>query len=134
MKTIRTRIGLELPSFILVVFTFCFYNDILLRNWTVLFFPITLFILVIGFSFSIRYSIDGHFFIIRNSIFSTTKIDRKDIYKVEKTWNLLSAPAPSISGRVEIYYKNTSIVISPKDFNKLTSELLKINPNLIIKK
>ncbi len=125
MKTIRTKIGLQLPSFILVVFTFCFYNDILLRNWSVLFFPIILFILVMGLCFSIRYSIDGHFFIIRNSIFSTTKIDIKDIDKVEKTWNLLSAPAPSISGRVEIYYKNTSIVISPKDFDELTSELLK---------
>jgi len=133
MITIPTKIGLELPSFILAVFIICFYNDILLRNWSALIFPIVLFILILALCFSIKYSIDGDFFRVKNSIFGITKIDVKEIYKIEKTWNLLSSPAPSITGRVEIYYKNNSIVISPKNFEELKKELLKINPNITIK-
>lgn len=46
---------------------------------------------------------------------------------------MLSAPAPGIFGRVEIYYNNSIIVIAPGDFNQLKSELLKINPNITVK-
>ena len=53
--------------------------------------------------------------------------------KNKKTWNLLSAPAPSIMGRIEIYYKDDSIVISPRDFDELKNELLRINPNITVK-
>lgn len=133
MKSIPVRIGWELLLFILVVMIFSTYQEILKLNWIALLFPIFIFVLVLWLCFSIKYYLDDEFLYIKNSIFGTTKIDVKEIYKIEKSWNLLSSPAPSIIGRVEIYYKNNSIVISLRDFEELKNELLRINPNITVK-
>ncbi|NML56365.1 PH domain-containing protein [Chryseobacterium cheonjiense] len=47
---------------------------------------------------------------------------------------MISSPAPSIMGRVEIYYQSGSIVISPKDFNDFERDLLAVNPGITVKK
>lgn len=133
MKNIPVKIGWELLLFILTVMIFSTYQEILKLNWKALIFPIIIFALVLGLCFSIKYKLDNEFLYVKNSIFGTTKIDVKDIYKIEKTWNLISSPAPSITGRVEIYFKNDSIVISPKNSEELKNELLKINPNINVK-
>ena len=67
------------------------------------------------------------------SPFHNLKIDIQSITKIEKTSNLFSSPAPSIFGRVEVYYQNNSIVISPRNFDEFKNELLKMNPNIIVK-
>ena len=133
MKTINVRIGWELLLFILIVLTLSSYQQIITLEWKALVFPAIIFALILGLCFSIKYTIDKEFLYIKNSIFGTTKIDIKEIHKIEKTWNLLSAPAPSIMGRIEIYYKDDSIVISPRDFDELKNELLRINPNITVK-
>lgn len=133
MKSIPVKIGWELLLFILAVMVFSTYPEILKLNWIALFFPVIILGVVLWLCFSIKYYLDTDFFYIKNSIFGTTKINVKEIYKIEKTWNLLSSPAPSIIGRVEIYFKNNSIVISPKSFEELKNELLKINPNINVK-
>ncbi len=133
MKNIPVRIGWELLLFVFVVMIFSTYQEILKLNWKALISPIIILGLVFGLCFSIKYKLDQEFFYIKNSIFRTTKIDVKEIYKIEKTWNLLSSPAPSVIGRVEIYFKNNSIVISPRNFEEFRSELLKINPNINVK-
>lgn len=116
-----------------MVLTFSSYQQIITLEWKALVFPAIIFALILGLCFSIKYKIDKEFLYIKNSIFGTTKIDIKEIHKIEKTWNLLSAPAPSIMGRIEIYYKDDSIVISPRDFDELKNELLRINPNITVK-
>ncbi len=133
MKNIPVKIGWELLLFILIVIIFSTYQEILKLDWRALILPIIIFALVSGLCYSIKYKLDQEFFYVKNSIFGTTKIDVKDIYKIEKTRNLISSPAPSISGRVEIYFKNNSIVISPKNFEEFKNELLKINPNITVK-
>ena len=133
MKNIPVRVGWELLLFVFVVMIFSTYQEILKHNWKALTFLMIIFGLVSGLCFSIKYKLDQEFFYIKNSIFGTTKIDVKDIYKIEKTWNQLSSPAPSIMGRIEIYYKDDSIVISPRDFDELKNELLRINPNITVK-
>lgn len=133
MKNIPVRVGWELLLFVFVVMIFSTYQEILKHNWKALTFSMIIFGLVSGLRFSIKYKLDQEFFYIKNSIFGTTKIDVKDIYKIEKTWNQLSSPAPSVIGRVEIYYRNNSIVISPKNFEEFKNELLKINPNINVK-
>lgn len=62
-----------------------------------------------------------------------TFIDIGAIRKIERTWNLISSPAPSVTGRVEIHYNHHSIVISPKNFNDFKEALLKINPAITVK-
>ena len=95
-------------------------------------------LLVLGFTlicinaifFTITYSIDSTDFYIQNSVFGTTQIKIKDIQKIEKTSSILSAPAPSIFGRIEIFYSGGSIVISPKNYDDFVSKLIKISPKI----
>ena len=91
------------------------------------------FIFVTVCIFGIRYRIDDQTLKIRNGFFGTTKIDINKIERLEKTWNAISSPAPSVFGRVEIYFENNSIVISPKNFDEFKTELLKVNPNIVVK-
>lgn len=83
--------------------------------------------------FGIRYQMDDKTLVIRNGFFGKTFIDIGAIRKIERTWNLISSPAPSVTGRVEIHYNHHSIVISPKNFNDFKEALLKINPAITVK-
>lgn len=133
MKNIRSRIGWELLLLIFVILSIASFPDIGKQQWRNLLVPAVIFAFVLLMCLSIRYRIDHQYLYIVNSLFGTEKINVNAIYKIEKTWNMLSAPAPGIFGRVEIYYNNSSIVIAPGDFNQLKSELLKINPNITVK-
>lgn len=82
--------------------------------------------------FGIRYQIKDEKLIVTNSFFWKTEIKIKEIFKIEKTWNMLASPAPSVFGRVEIYFPGDSLVISPKNFEEFKKEILKINPNIIV--
>ena len=133
MKNIPVKIGWEILLFVLAVLILTNYHELINKNWIAIAILTSIFGLILGLGFSIKYSLDEEFLYIRNSVFGTTKIDVRDIYKIEKTWNLISSPAPSIIGRVEIYYQNESVVISPKSFEDFKNEVLKINPNITVK-
>ena len=83
--------------------------------------------------FGIKYKIKGKRLVVSNGIFGKTKININEISKIEKTSNLLSSPAPSLFERIEIYYDDRSIVISPKYFEDYKCAMLEINPNIEIK-
>ena len=83
--------------------------------------------------FSIKYYSDDEYFYIKSGIFGTQKIKISDIYKIEKSNNLIASPAPSIFGRSEIYFTNGSVVISPKNFQNFVQIITKVNPNITIK-
>lgn len=133
MKNIPVRIGWEIVAPIILIIFFSNFSNIKNQNWKALITPgiITVFVLMV--IFGIRYRVDSTTLYIKNLIFGTTKIPVADISKIEKTWNPLSSPAPGIFGRVEIYYRNNSIIISPKNFEEFKTELLKINPNITVK-
>ena len=134
MKNIPARIGWELilPIFLIILLPM----SLEARNgsWEIILVACAIFAAIILMMLTIRYKIDAEFLYVKNSIFGTTKIEVNDIYKIEKTANIMSAPAPSIIGRVEIYFTNGSIIISPKNFNDFENELLKLNPNITVKK
>ena len=73
------------------------------------------------------------FLVVKNGIFGEKKIPIKAIYKIEKTWNIIAAPAPAILGRIEIYYGTNSIVISPKNLDEFSDILKELNPNIDFK-
>ncbi|KFC18784.1 PH domain-containing protein [Chryseobacterium sp. FH1] len=133
MKSIPVKIGWKILLFVLAVLILTNYQELINKNWKAIAIVTSIFGLILGLCFSIKYYLDEEFLYIKNSVFGTTKIDVRDIYKIEKTWNLLSSPAPSIIGRVEIYYQNESVVISPKSFENFKNEVLKINPNITVK-
>ena len=58
-------------------------------------------------------------------------IEIEKITAISKTNSLLSSPAASITGRIELNYgKYSSIIISPKNKMAFIEDLIKINPNI----
>ena len=134
MIRIPVKIGWELPTILLVVFAPLIYSAINDEVWLAVGISIFISIFIALVVLGIRYAMDDEFLYIKYFPFITKKIEIKNIYKIEKTWNLISSPAPSISGRVEIYWPAyNSIVISPKDFEFFKQEILKRNPNIEVK-
>ena len=133
MKNIPVKIGWELVIPILLIIAVSNFSAIKSESWKAFITPVLILGFVLVVIFGIRYRIDSQKLYIQNSIFGTTKINIDDISRIEKTWNPLSSPAPSIFGRVQIYYTNGSIIISPKNYEEFKNELLKINPNITVK-
>lgn len=133
MNNIPVKIGWELVIPILLIIAVSNFSAIKSESWKALIAPVLILGFVLVVIFGIRYRIDSQKLYVQNSIFGTTKININDISRIEKTWNPLSSPAPSIFGRVQIYYTNGSIIISPKNYEEFKNELLKINPNITVK-
>ncbi len=132
-KKIPVKIGWELLIILLLPFVFMVYGTI--DQPEILAIVVSIFyLLFVGFTlFGIRYTIEKDNLIITNGFFWKTEIKIKEIFKIEKTWNMLASPAPSVFGRVEIYFPGNSIVISPKNFEEFKKEILKINPKITVK-
>ena len=133
MKKIPVKYGIDTFIIILLPFLFIISESISNEKFSGILVSFAVFAFVCWMIFGIQYFLDGQFLIIKNSFFGKTKIDINEITKVEKTSNMLSSPAPSLTGRIEIYYGNKSIVISPKFFEDFKNELLRINPNINFK-
>lgn len=133
MKKIPVKYGIETFIIILLPFLFIISESISNEKFSGILVSFAVLVFVCWVIFGIQYFVDGQFLIIKNSFFGKTKIDINEINKVEKTSNMLSSPAPSLTGRIEIYYENKSIVISPKFFEEFKNELLRINPNINFK-
>lgn len=133
MKKIPVKYGIDTFIIILLPFLFIISESISNEKFSGIFVSFAVLAFVCWVIFGIQYFVDGQFLIIKNSFFGKTKIDINEITKVEKTSNMLSSPAPSLTGRIEIYYGNKSIVISPKFFEDFKNELLRINPNINFK-
>ena len=130
MKKIPVKYGIDTFIIILLPFLFIISESISNEKFSGILVSFAVLVFVCWVIFGIQYFVDGQFLIIKNSFFGKTKIDINEITKVEKTSNMLSSPAPSLTGRIEIYYENKSIVISPKFFEEFKNELLRINPNI----
>ncbi len=133
MKKIPVKYGIETFIILLLPFLFIISESISNEKFSGILVSFAVLVFVCWVIFGIQYFVDGQFLIIKNSFFGKTKIDINEITKVEKTSNMLSSPAPSLTGRIEIYYENKSIVISPKFFEEFKNELLRINPNINFK-
>ncbi len=134
MKNIPVKVGWELyiPMFIIIFFPV--FLEIKNGNWNTVWLPSILYAIVMILTYTIRYQMDREFLYIRNSVFGTTRLRITGISKIEKTWNMLSSPAPAVIGRVKIYSKDGDIIISPKNFMDFERELLAINPNIKVVK
>lgn len=129
---IPVKYGLEILLVVYGAFFFMVYQYYSEPKPVALIIMALYFIFVTICIFGIRYSIDNHILKINNGFFGSTNIDIRQIKKIEKTWNAIASPAPSLFGRVEIFYGNKSIVISPKNWEEFKQNLLSINPSIIV--
>lgn len=130
---IPVKIGWELIFILMIPFISMLYEFFKNPKITIIILALC-YLLFVGFTvFGIKYEIQDNNLEIINAFFGKTKINIHEIIRIEKTWNMIASPAPSILGRVEIYYIGNSIVISPKHFEDLKNQLLKINPKITVK-
>ena len=132
MNIIPVKYGLEILLVVYGAFFFMVYQYYSEPKPVALIIMALYFIFVTICIFGIRYSIDNHILKINNGFFGSTNIDIRQIKKIEKTWNAIASPAPSLFGRVEIFYGNKSIVISPKNWEEFKQNLLSISPSIIV--
>lgn len=133
MKKIAVKTGWEiiLPFNIIMLGTiFLSIGDEFLMVALIII-PFTLFFNYI--LFSIRYHIESHFLIIKSGIAPTVKININNITTVKKTNDPTASAAPTIFGRIKITEINNTVIIAPKDFDELKTELLTINPTISFK-
>lgn len=134
MKKYRTKYGLELLGFLLLVFGFMFYiaqEELLMMFFVMV--PVMVFIALV--LFSIRYTVDESILTVHSAFFIRTKIDIKTIRKIRESNNPLSSPAGSMD-RLEVQYGNKydSILISPANTDDFIQHLLSINPAIEVHK
>ena len=132
-KKIPVRIGLELLLPINILFAYMLYKGVMDDSLAALCIVICTILFTNYLLLATSYKVQDDSLVIFNGITKPYKIPISDISKLEKTWNMISSPAPGIFGRIEIYHKNSSIVISPKNYEEFKDLLLKINPTITIK-
>lgn len=131
---IPVRYGWELILLIIAILTSSFYPVQQEHLTQAILTLLGVVLLVLFLFFTIKYQLNGEILIIKNSIFETTRIPISSITKIEKTWNPISSPAPSILGRIYVHYQNGKrIIISPRDIPEFVNILRKINPDIQFK-
>lgn len=106
-----------------------------IRNEDRLVLPIIIivFILILYLLFDTKYIITKGNLKVHSGFIVNKNILIENIYLIKQTDSILSAPASSISERIEVFYENSkSIIISPKDRRTFIDELRKQNPAIKI--
>ena len=103
------------------------------QDWLVLPIIITVFILIIYLLYDTNYIITKGNLKVHSGFLVNKNILIENINTIKKTDSILSAPASSLSERIEVFYQNSkSIIISPKDRQTFIDELLKQNSEIKI--
>jgi hypothetical protein len=106
-----------------------------IRNEDRLVLPIIIivFILILYLLFDTKYIITKGNLKVHSGFIVNKNILIENIYLIKQTDSILSAPASSISERIEVFYEDSkSIIISPKDRRTFIDELRKQNPAIKI--
>lgn len=129
MKIYKSKIDWWLIILILILFGYPIVDGILSKEYVLsLVFGLIL-IIFFFLSKTIQYKIDGE-----NLVIWKTKIDIKTIRKIYRTNNPLSSPAMSLDRIAIVYNKFDEVLLSPKEREEFINELLKINPNIEVKR
>lgn len=133
-KVFKSKIDIALPILILSGLISPFVVMLREQDWIglgililTLLFPTYLFL-------TTDYTIIGENLKVRSGFLVNKNISIKAIKSIVKTDSLWSAPATSITDRIEIVYdESKKVVISPKEKHDFMNELLKLNPNIEVK-
>ena len=87
-------------------------------------------IFVIHLIATTRYTIDGTTLRVQSGFIVNKKISITTISKVGETYNPISSPAASLD-RLQIYYSDGTVIISPKDKAGFISHLHAVNPDIV---
>lgn len=89
--------------------------------------------LILHMLYHTKYVIQGNQLKVFSGFIRFKPIDIHAIKKIEKTSNIISAPAASLD-RIEVSYgRFDSLIISPRDKAGFAQALLEINPDITVK-
>lgn len=89
--------------------------------------------LILHMLYNTKYVIQGNQLKVFSGFIRFKPIDIQAIKKIEKTSNIISAPAASLV-RIEVSYgRFDSLIISPRDKAGFAQALLEINPDITVK-
>ncbi len=129
MKKYRTKYGLELIFFLVIIFTFIIWD---VGEWGVVLALAVVSLLIALILTGISYSVGAENLTVHTSYFTSTEIPVSAIRKIKETSNPLSSPAGSLD-RLEIFYnKFDSIIISPVRTEEFLKDLLATNPKIVV--
>lgn len=134
MKVYPSRIGwsLIIPVYVLMIGVGVVMS--IDTFWLGIIFTLPVLVFVSHTFFTTKYSIQDNILGIKSGFLVNKNIPIKSITKIEDTTSILSSPAASITGRIEIRYNKYDIVIvSPKDKLGFVSHLQQINPEIQVK-
>ena len=89
--------------------------------------------LILHMLYNTKYVIQGNQLKVFSDFIRFKPIDIQAIKKIEKTSNIISAPAASLD-RIEVSYGRFDyLIISPRDKTGFAQALLEINPDITVK-
>lgn len=132
-KTYKSKIGIELIIFLMVIFGISFYGMIVDKSWFGIIFLFVLCSFIILCGLVLRYEISENNLTIRSGFIRHQKVPIQTIRKIVETNNPLSAPAFSLDRLEIIYNKFDSVLISPKDKKGFIVHLTNLNPEIEVK-
>lgn len=101
------------------------------KEWWAIGIQFLVFILIMYLLYDTNYIITIGNLKVNSGFIVNKNIPIAEIKSIKKTDSILSAPAASLTDRIEVFYGNSkSIVISPKDKQGFVEELLKQNSDI----
>ena len=101
------------------------------KDWVIFAIMISVFLLIMYLLYDTNYTITQGNLKVHSGFIVNKNIPISEIRLIKKTDSILSAPAASLTDRIEVFYSNSkSIVISPKDKQGFVDELLKQNSEI----
>lgn len=101
------------------------------KDWVIFAILITVFALIMYLLYDTNYTITQGNLKVHSGFIVNKRISISEIRLIKKTDSILSAPAASLTDRIEVFYGNSkSIVISPKNKQGFVDELLQQNSGI----
>lgn len=125
----RVQWTLFAPIFLLLsgIGVFCALQGV----WLIMVINASVMLFIVHNLFTTDYTISGDALVIRSGLMFRTVVPIKSIRKIKPSTSVLSAPALSLKGRLELFYgKSATLIISPADPDSFLCTLLEINPDI----
>ncbi|KGO85548.1 hypothetical protein Q765_15155 [Flavobacterium rivuli WB 3.3-2 = DSM 21788] len=129
-KVYPSKIGVWLMVILITATVPGFYAAIAKQDYAGLPVLIIVTIFVVHLIATTRYTIDGIMLRVQSGFIVNKKVSITTISKVVETYNPISSPAASLD-RLQVYYNNGTVIISPKDKAGFIGHLQSVNPNIV---
>jgi uncharacterized membrane protein YdbT with pleckstrin-like domain len=132
-KVFPSRVDTALPILFVVTSIPAIAVGIKEKEWAVFAIMLISFVFVLYLMYDTNYTITQGNLKVHSGFIVNKNIPIAAIKSIKKSDSILSAPASSISDRIEVFYgESKSIIISPKEKQAFVEELLKQNPTIEI--